>query len=152
MAAEVVPLQAAGASAFAVIAALEARCFGPEDGGFSRRQLRALLANPRALWLLADGDLGAACWLRASNGRVRWARLYSLAVDPAARRRGIGEALVAAGVERLRAEGFRRFTAECRADNAPARRLYAGLGFQEVGTLPGYYGAGLDGLRLRLSP
>ncbi len=133
------------------IAALEARCFGPRDGAFSRRQLSTLLANPRALWLLAAEDLGVACWLRASNGRARWARLYSLAVDPAARRRGLGEALVLAGIARLRAEGFQRFTAECLADNAPARRLYAGLGFEEAGPLPDYYGPGLDGLRLRLS-
>lgn len=145
-------VRTAGTADLEIVRALEWRCFGRDDGGFSGRQLRELFLNPRALWLVAEGGLGAACWLRAGNGRARWARLYSLAVDPAARRRGIGEALVQSGLEHLRAEGFRRFTAECRADNAGARRLYAGLGFREVGPLPSYYGNGLDGLRLRLGP
>jgi ribosomal protein S18 acetylase RimI-like enzyme len=32
--------------------------------------------------------------------------------------------------------------------NAPARRFYEGMGFEETRRLPDYYGTGLDGLRM----
>jgi [ribosomal protein S18]-alanine N-acetyltransferase len=37
---------------------------------------------------------------------------------------------------------------EVRADNAPARALYAGLGYAEERRLPRYYEDGADALRL----
>jgi len=134
-----------------LVARLEGRSFGAADGGFSPSQLARLVKNPRALWLITASGLGAACWLRANNGRARWGRLYSLAVDPAARRQGLARTLVEAGLVALRAEGFTRFVAECRLDNAPARALYASLGFREGSVLVDYYGPGLDGIKLLLN-
>ncbi|HEX9626544.1 MAG TPA: GNAT family N-acetyltransferase [Acidiferrobacterales bacterium] len=141
-------LRRAGAADLARIAALEAACFTAGDGGFSRRQLRALLANPRAHWLIA-GDAGAAaCWLTAGNGRQRWARLYSLAVHPAARGRGLARHLLAAGDAWMARAGLATLRAEVKADNLAARRLYAMHGFREIARLPGYYAPGVDGIRL----
>jgi ribosomal-protein-alanine N-acetyltransferase len=130
------------------IVALEARCFGASDGGFTPMQLKRLVGNPRALWHIVDGGLAAACWLRASNGKARWARLYSLAVDPAARRRGLAQLLLNHGLEALKSEGFATARLEVRADNAPALALYDAFGFEVAARLPDYYGRGLDGLRL----
>jgi ribosomal protein S18 acetylase RimI-like enzyme len=141
-------LRRAGAADFASIAALERRCFGASDGVFNSRQLRALLVNPNAYWL-AGADGGAmACWLMARNGHARWARLYSLAVDPALRGQGWGGRLLAAGEAWMREQGLTICRAEVKAGNSSARRLYASHGYRETGTLPDYYGTGLDGVRL----
>ena len=141
-------LRRADSADFARIAALENRCFGQADGIFTPRQLRALLANPNAYWLIgADGN-AVACWLTARNGHARWARLYSLAVDPALRGQGWGGRLLAAGEDWMRRQGLKSCRAEVKVENHPARRLYANYGYREAGILPDYYGAGLDGVRL----
>jgi len=131
-----------------LVARLEQRCFGNSDGAFSRRQLRALLGNPRAYWLIGVDGLAASCWLLASNGASRWGRLYSLAVDPEARGQGLGARLLDAGVAWAHGQQLSSCRAEVKADNMAARRLYAKAGFREVATLPDYYGPGLGGIRL----
>lgn len=130
------------------ILALEIRCFGESDGIFNRRQLRSLLGNPKALWLIEGDFEGAACVLLTGNGRQRWGRLYSLSVDPQFRKRGIACRLVEASFAHLRESGISICRAEVKSDNAAARQLYARLGFQEVGELPHYYGLGQTGIKL----
>lgn len=141
-------LRKAGPADFDAIATLEAACFGAADGIFSPRQLRALLNNPNAHWLLSLDGQAMACWLKVSNGRGRWARLYSLAVHPALRGQGWGKYLIEAGFEWMRAQDLNVCRAEVKADNHAARRLYAGCGFQEAGWLRDYYAPGEDGVRL----
>lgn len=58
--------------------------------------------------------------------------LSALAVDPAWRRRGIAGRLLAWVYDRARSGGFDRVTLHVWADNAEARALYAGEGFEEV--------------------
>ncbi|MDA8389330.1 MAG: N-acetyltransferase [Gammaproteobacteria bacterium] len=128
--------------------ALERRCFGPHEGLFQRRQIRRLLASATAAWFVYGDYWGACCMLIGANGRARWGRLYSLAVDPAHREKGIGRALVLAGLDWLAAHHIDQCRAEVKAGNEPARRLYASLGFVEAGGLPHYYGIGGHGLRL----
>lgn len=144
-------LRQAGPADLGAIAALEAACFGAADGVFSRRQLRALLANPNAFWLLSPDGRAVACWLKVSNGRARWARLYSLAVHPALRGQGWGKKLLDAGFHWMRREGLATCRAEVKADNHAARRLYAGYGFRESAPLRDYYAPGVDGVRLAIS-
>ncbi|MGE3276379.1 MAG: GNAT family N-acetyltransferase [Vicinamibacterales bacterium] len=57
------------------------------------------------------------------------AHVAQVAVAPDARGRGVGRALVTASIRRARELGFRRLTLMVADDNAPARRLYASLGF-----------------------
>ncbi|MFC4492879.1 GNAT family N-acetyltransferase [Streptomyces ovatisporus] len=73
----------------------------------------------------------------ASNAHVR--QIQGLAVDPAARGRGAGHALLEAACERARGEGARRITLRVLAHNAPARRLYEAAGFAVEGVLPGEF-------------
>ncbi len=141
-------LRRAGPADIAAVAALEAACFGAADGAFSRRQLRTLLTNPNACWLLSPDGRAMGCWLLVSNGRARWARLYSLAVHPVLRGQGWGERLLEAGFAWMRQEGLTTCRAEVKADNHAARRLYARHGFVETGLLPDYYAPGVDGVRL----
>jgi len=136
------------------IVALERTCFGASDGEFSPRQLRALLRNTNAFWLIGVNADAVACWLKASNGRKSWARLYSLAVHPGLRGQGWGERLILAGFAWMARNGLDVCRAEVRQNNTAARRLYASLGFQEIGLRPDYYGPEQHGLRLikRLDP
>jgi ribosomal protein S18 acetylase RimI-like enzyme len=141
-------LRKAGPTDLDRIAALEAACFGPTDGVFSPRQLRNLLNNPNACWLLSLDGKAMGCWLKVSNGRARWARLYSLAVHPALRGQGWGKRLIEAGFIWMHAEGLTACRAEVQAGNRAARKLYAGCGFQEAELLRDYYAPGVDGVRL----
>lgn len=65
--------------------------------------------------------------------------ILNLGVAPAARRRGIGRALVREGLNALAALGATRVFLEVRESNAAARALYAEFGFGEVGRRRGYY-------------
>ncbi len=71
--------------------------------------------------------------------------LLLLAVSPAARRGGIGRALVLDWLAGSAARGVRRHLLEVREDN-PAIALYSALGFTAVGIRPDYY-RGSDGSR-----
>jgi ribosomal protein S18 acetylase RimI-like enzyme len=130
------------------IASLEHRCFGEADGVFNPRQLRALLNNPNAYWLIEPEGRAMACWLVAGNGQARWVRLYSLAVDPGERGQGWADRLLDAGEAWMRKQGHDTCRAEVKADNRPARKLYAKHGYVEAGSLPDYYAPGIDGVRL----
>lgn len=65
--------------------------------------------------------------------------ILDVAVHPAARRRGLGRALV----ELLAAAGQQRemtlITLEVRVSNTPARNLYRATQFEELGQRPRYY-------------
>ncbi|CAL9423798.1 N-acetyltransferase family protein [Streptomyces sp. enrichment culture] len=70
----------------------------------------------------------------ASNAHVR--QIRGLAVDGAARGKGVGRALVRAAVERARALGARRLTLRVLGHNTAARALYAAEGFVVEGVQP----------------
>lgn len=74
------------------------------------------------------------------------AEILTLAVRPAARRRGLGGRLVGEGAVEAAARGATRLFLEAAADNAAALALYARAGFAEASRRPGYY-AGPDGAR-----
>jgi [ribosomal protein S18]-alanine N-acetyltransferase len=136
------------------IMALECAAFAAHEH-FPRRVWRHLLGpaarRRTALTLVLRGERddvldAALSGLLRRNSRM--ARIYSLAVDPACHRRGLGRALIAAFVRRLPSR-CDTLSLEVRCDNAPARRLYDGLGLTVIQELPGYYPDGGDGLRYR---
>ena len=65
--------------------------------------------------------------------------ILNLAVAPVMRRTGLGRALVHQILEALSDRGVRQVFLEVRESNAPARALYAALGFKEVGRRKQYY-------------
>jgi ribosomal-protein-alanine N-acetyltransferase len=124
---------------------LESAAFPIEDR-FPRRSWRRLLTRPSALVLVTSGQLdGSVAWLLREGASV--ARMYSLAVHPSARGRGLGRQLIAASLRRLPAH-IDRLSLEVRRDNAPAVGLYCAVGFVETARLRDYYGAGRHGLRM----
>ena len=80
------------------------------------------------------------------------AELITLAVDPAARRQGIGGRLVAQFLAEAAQRGAESAFLEVAADNLPAQSLYAGKGFEQKGKRRNYYrtpaGARVDALVL----
>jgi [ribosomal protein S18]-alanine N-acetyltransferase len=65
--------------------------------------------------------------------------ILNLAVHPRRRGRGIGRALLRAGLRQARELGAAVAWLEVRPSNTPALKLYASFGFQEVGRRPRYY-------------
>ncbi len=83
------------------------------------------------------------------------AEVLTVVVDPANRRQGIAARLVAANMQLLVRHGVKALFLEVGEGNTAARRLYAGLGFVEVGRRQGYYrtagGEPMTALTLRRS-
>ena len=67
------------------------------------------------------------------------AHITTFAVDPRWRRRGIGEWMLLALLDRAVERRAREATLEVRLSNMPARRLYEKYGFRPVGIRPRYY-------------
>ncbi len=67
------------------------------------------------------------------------ADITNVCTAPAARRRGVGEALLTALIEAGKERGVTEIFLEVRESNVPARSLYEKLGFEEIGLRKNYY-------------
>jgi mycothiol synthase len=120
----------------------------PDQGRESVATLHQAMAEP---WfdpqgfLLLDGDpavdeggrLDGFCWVKvhpASAEEPAAGEIYVIGVDPDAGGRGLGRALVTAGLDHMAAQGLTRALLYVDADNPPARRLYDRLGFTTART------------------
>lgn len=128
------------------LVALERRAFTTDH--LSLRQYRHHLANPRALVLAAvdrGGLLGKAVVLFRRDSDI--ARLYSIAVDDAARGRGIAKTLLRAVERGAVARGCTRLRLEVNQANPAAIALYEKLGYHRFGAYAGFYEDGTDAWR-----
>lgn len=139
-------IRCAAAADLPALVALERLAFTTDH--LSRRQYRHHLTNPRALVLAAvdkSGLLGkAVAFFRKGSDS---ARLYSIAVDRAARGRGIAKALLRAVERGARARGCRRMRLEVAQKNAGAIALYEKLGYRRFAAIAGFYEDGADAWR-----
>lgn len=117
--------------------ALNARSFAshPEQGRMTRADLDDRVAEgwfDPALLLLArdaEGRLAGFHWLKVEDGE---AEVYVLGVDPDRAARGLGSALLAAGLDLLAARGHDAVDLYVEADNAPALALYRRAAFRDA--------------------
>ena len=118
------------------VAAIEKECFGRD--AWSEKSVSGELTNALALWLVAvEGECVAG--YVGSQTVCNETDMMNVAVTADFRRRGIGEQLVAALVEELKAMDSHCLTLEVRASNTPAQAMYEKLGFAEIGRRPRYY-------------
>ena len=130
--------------------AVEAELIGFDGIPPLKEPVEALMAAP-LVWLgvRLRGRLAAAvAYARLGDGRV--VDIDRLVVAPWAFRRGYGRALVVAVIEWEVAA--RRFLVSTGSRNAPARRLYEGLGFEAVGERPIAPGVFVTRYELRRGP
>jgi ribosomal-protein-alanine N-acetyltransferase len=122
------------------IAEIERRSFSDP---WSEQAFRELLSHSRMYFACArEANDGAStrvlgyvvAWFAAGQGEIA-----NLAVDPAARRRGLGSMLLDAALEEARRSRVEEVFLEVRDSNARARLLYESRGFAEVGRRRKYY-------------
>ena len=141
-------MRCAGREEAPALARLHAEAF---DAPWSERALAGFMGDAGVFALAAGEPVDGFILIRAMAGE---AEILTLAVRPAARRRGAGRALVTAGADEALQRGAACLFLEVAADNAPAIGLYEGAGFVQVGRRAGYYRRGasepMDALVLRL--
>ena len=121
----------------AALAMLHAAAF---DDSWSADWIGRLLAQPGTFAIRAEGGF---ILVRSAGGE---AEVLTLAVAPAARRRGIASILIVEAAKCALEAGARRLFLEVSDANEPAKSLYTCAGFNEVGRRKGYY-QGVGGRR-----
>jgi ribosomal protein S18 acetylase RimI-like enzyme len=115
----------------------------------SRRQLRHLLTRANAAVLLAEeselGIVGDSVLLFSRASAT--ARLYSIAVHPNARGRGVGRALLAAAESAAWENERAWIRAEIRKDNRASIALFESEGYRRFGEYDDYYDDHMDAWR-----
>ena len=97
----------------------------------------------------SDGDvIGWIVVLLRRHKRYESARIYSLAVTPEWRGRGVASRLVGVALGELERLGIERCFLEVAQDNAAARRMYERFGFVSIATLPNDYAEGKHAERM----
>jgi ribosomal-protein-alanine N-acetyltransferase len=116
------------------LAALHAAAF---RRGWSAEEFERLLIEPNVVGDRAmAGELAGFVLSRIGADQ---SEILSLAVAAIVRRRGLAGKLMDVHLRRLAGYGVNTVFLEVDERNLPARRLYAGVGFREVGRRPNYY-------------
>jgi len=150
---EPVCIERASRADLTALSALELAAFAGDR--ISPRSWRRLIASPSASVTVARGGhstagvLGATVVLRRARSSV--ARLYSIAVAPAARGRGLAGRLLAQAIQHARDSGAAVLRLETRADNHTAQHLFTRHGFSPLERKAAYYQDGADALRYQKS-
>lgn len=132
------------------LVSIEERCF--QSDRISRRSFRHLITRGHARTLLArrEGQLLGYVIVLFSRGTTM-ARVYSIAVAPEARGKGMGRQLMEAAEAAAKANACSEIRLEVRQDNDAAIRLYRLLGYKPFGLLSNYYEDHQDALRFHKS-
>ena len=139
----------AGPRDAAAIAAVHGLSF---KRGWGEEEIYRLLIDKNVVAHCAKigGSLAGFVVSRLAGGE---AEILSIAIVPTRRGRGLSRRLLDLHLRRLAGLGVRALFLEVSEDNAPARALYRGAGFSEVGRRQNYYRsdnqAGANALVLR---
>jgi len=104
----------------------------PEQGSMDAADLTDRMAedwyDPAGL-LVADHGNGLSGFHWTKQHDEHLGEVYVVAIDPAAQGQGLGKVLTLAGLHHLRGLGLGEVLLYVESDNAPAVRVYSGLGF-----------------------
>ena len=115
------------------MAQIHARAFAGQGRAWSEAEFADLLGSQGVM------VFGDARGFALSRQVLDEGELLTLATDPAHRRQGIARGLLRAVEDRLRAQDATRQFLEVAAGNAPARTLYAAMGYAQIALRPGYF-------------
>jgi mycothiol synthase len=104
----------------------------PEQGSMDATELAERMAepwfDPADLLVAVEGDrMHGFHWTKRHSATL--GEVYVVAIEPDAQGRGLGNALVNAGLRHLRSVGLDDVLLYVESDNTPAVRLYEKLGF-----------------------
>jgi ribosomal protein S18 acetylase RimI-like enzyme len=117
---------------------LEKRSFFGDE--ISRRSFRYLLTKAHATTLAdVEGDWTRGYVMLLFSNVTALARLYSIAVDPKARGKGVGRALVEAAEKVALDHDCVTMRLEIREDNTASIALFKACGFRQFGEVADYY-------------
>ncbi len=124
------------AAEIAAVAELDRTLFSAES--WSEQAFADSLSDEsRRFWVAKEGELLLGfCGLSLS---FEQGDILNIAVSPAHRQKGVGEALLRTAIEGFTHLGGKQLFLEVRASNAPARRLYEKCGFAPISTRRNYY-------------
>ena len=131
---------------FETLCRIDQECF-PPGIAYSPVELAYYVNRRGAITLIGERDGAIAGFLVADFRRGR-GQIVTIDVLPAARRSGLGSKLITAAEDHLRAAGCSTISLETAVDNQAALAFYKRHGYSVVGTIPRYYQASLDALRM----
>ena len=141
---------------FGILWDIDQKCF-PPGISYSRLELATYIRRRGSLTLVAESAnarreaAGPAIlgFIVAEVDRRRIGHIITIDVIAAARRFGVGSALLAAAEDRLRAVRCPNVRLETAVDNLGALAFYKSRGYFLEKTVPHYYSNGVDALVLR---
>lgn len=86
-------------------------------------------------------------------GALRWGNtghILAIGVDPEHRRKGVGSALMAEVIRRLKIKGAGLIRLEVRKSNVSAQEFYLALGFRKMEEIPYYYEDGETAIAMEM--
>jgi ribosomal protein S18 acetylase RimI-like enzyme len=145
---EKVIIRTADATDLQSINRLEQTCFHQES--FSVRQLRYLVTRAKADFLVVEEEKQLTAFIvLLKRITSKGLRIYSIAVSPASRGKGLARLLIHDAEERARLNGKQYLSLEVSEFNSEAINLYLRSGFEVFGERSAYYKDGSKALLMR---
>lgn len=135
-------------SDLAALLRIEERSFATDR--LSQRSFRYLLSRANAATLVEEdgnGEIRGYAMVLFSRG-TSLARLYSIAVDPDHRGKGLGTALLRAAEDAARARDAAYMRLEVRVDDPATQALYRREGYRKFAVQHHYYDDDVDAIRM----
>ena len=143
-------LRKAGPADIDALVALENRCFSSDK--LSRRRFRYMLSKAHAVMLVMvdeqDNDMLQGYVLLLFSQGTSMARLYSVAVAPQWRGRGVARRLLEAAEALALENDCVSLRLEIRRDNLTSQALFRAAGYKPFKVVPDYYEDHMDAVRV----
>lgn len=131
------------------IMSIEKACFA--DEAFNKRQFERMLKSNSSIAFVGqlDAEIAGYIWAYTQKfGAKKYGRIYSMAVKPGFRGRGIAGNLLLLVEREMRSLQVDKIFLEVEEYNDDAKKVYSDSGFEVSGFLPDYYAPGDNALKM----